>query len=413
MHVFDVHSVAHLHHAIAWFLQLSWLWRLVFAPPASGHDPSIVLVSGSGWFNSSRDNLEWLYPEDDSFANALAMFFKNEGAQSVADIGSGSGALTAAVAAYAHCSVLGLDGSPIVPPSKLFEGGGDVSFRRMDLAEPFPNNLGQFDWVMSIAVAEHIPVIVEHIFLSNLMHVAPHKGIVVVWGSRGMPGTGHVNCRDEAEVLQIFERLGFRHDVNASNSLRRRAVQPWNKLVLVLRRPSWPRGANKLDGLRSGFTVAFRGGAVMRANAAGGDLHLKPHLASRFDDGHLVWTREGRTRPEGDYRGVWVDGKTGDRVEVGCYTVREPGNPASFLGVVVDSCMDLRFLARLVQSQHDSVCWPSGPGGSKGFEWFSKERCCRGEVALPNGHVLNCFGEEFSPEACCIEVHDYPVDIDG
>lgn len=419
MDVFHAHVDVQWHRMFLWLSRLGILWSWMLARHAGAHDPSFLEVSNTGWFNSSNDNLEWLYPEDRPFAHSVAMFLKNEGAKFVVDIGSGSGALTAAVAAVAQCSMLGLDGAPRVPPGKRFAGGGDVSFRHMDLAQPFPNNLGQFDWGMSIAVAEHVPVILEHIFLSNILHLAPHRGLILVWGSRGMPGTGHVNCRDEEEVLRIFGTLGFRHDVNASASLRRHAVQPWNKLALVLRRPSWSRGANKLDGLRGGFTVAFRGGAVMRADPVAEDIHLRPFFnAERFpessvDSKPLIWTRDGHTRQGVDYRGTWFDRETGERFEVGCYTVHGPNDKDLFLGIVVDSCMDLRYLARLVQTEHDRVCWPSGPSGDKGWEWFSKEKCCHGTVSLPDGSFFSCFGEEFSPEACCIEVHDYPVDTRG
>jgi len=177
------------------------------------------------------------YPEDPSFAVAVAHFLKKEGAASVIDVGSGSGDIARAVAANTGIHVLGVDGNPHTTTGNLehFEGGGQAEFRRLDLIQPFPRDLQRFDWAMSFAVAEHVPFQYEHVFLGNL-HRVSRAGLLLVWDERSSTGTGHVNSRDESEVLRIFETLGYTLDAAASAEIRRSAQQRWYKLILVLRR---------------------------------------------------------------------------------------------------------------------------------------------------------------------------------
>lgn len=132
--------------------------------------------------------------------------------------------------------MVGVDGNPFsVLETRNFPHGGKATFRRMDLQSPFPSDLGVFDWAMSFAVVEHVPFQYEHIFLANLQRVA-RKGILLVWDELPSSGTGHVNCRDEPEVLRIFDALGFYPDLVATSELRGVASHRWYRLALVLRR---------------------------------------------------------------------------------------------------------------------------------------------------------------------------------
>lgn len=117
-----------------------------------------------------------------------------------------------------------------------FPGGGRAAFRYVDLSRPFPDDLERFDWAMSIAVAEHVPFYYEHVLLSNFLR-ASKRGLILMWGARFMSGVGHVNCRDEPEVLSIVMKLGFEVDLGASRRLQRSAKLYWNRYTLVLRRP--------------------------------------------------------------------------------------------------------------------------------------------------------------------------------
>nr|ABI14204.1 2-polyprenyl-3-methyl-5-hydroxy-6-metoxy-1,4-benzoquinol methylase-like protein [Pfiesteria piscicida] len=159
----------------------------------------------------------------------------HERAASVLDIGCGDGAIAKACAS-AGMRVVAIDGRlPSAHAVQRTPSGGVVEFLRMDLARTFPEELGTYDWTMSFAAAEHVPFQFEHILVTNLQRTAA-SGLLLVWDNRLAEGTGHVNCRDEPEVLRIFGALGFDVDEDATVTLRASASLRWYRLVLVLRR---------------------------------------------------------------------------------------------------------------------------------------------------------------------------------
>lgn len=190
----------------------------------------------------------WQYPEDPSFASAVARFLAKERAKSALDVGSGSGAIALTVAAEAGIDVLGVDGNPFsVLESRHFPNGGRVKFRQADVDRPLPLEIGMFDWVMSFAVIEHVPFNYEHIFLANMCRFARH-GILLVWDKRGATGTGHINCRNEPEVLSLLDFLGLELDEAATTELRAGAALRWYRLALVFRQrqPSMHSGTPRI-----------------------------------------------------------------------------------------------------------------------------------------------------------------------
>ena len=106
-----------------------------------------------------------------------------------------------------------------------------------NLAQPFKLDLPPFDWVTCFSVAEHVAARWEHNILYNLVSTAVQAGLLLIWAHRQMEGNAHVNCRDEEEVLRMFKTFGYVYDKAASTSLQRKAKLPWNRFVLVLRRP--------------------------------------------------------------------------------------------------------------------------------------------------------------------------------
>lgn len=213
---------------------------LLFAVPCAAEPlpPSRLQGARRSKWNATGAWLdqEELYTEDPAFASAVARFLAREGAKRAIDVGSGSGDIARVVAREANMFVLGVDGNPtFVGRGDLsFPSGGRAEFRRVELDRPFPLDLGTFDWAMSFAVAEHVPFAYEHIFISNL-HRASSKGLLLVWDQRDASGTGHVNCRDESEVLNLFTAIGFILDSEATAELRASAQLRWYKLAMVLR----------------------------------------------------------------------------------------------------------------------------------------------------------------------------------
>jgi hypothetical protein len=91
--------------------------------------------------------------------------------------------------------------------------------------------------VLSLEVAEHLPVQYEDIFINNLDKLNK-KGIVLSWALEGQGGDGHVNEKNNNYVKEKFKKLGYLNDVNAENKLRNATTNAWwfKKTIMVFRK---------------------------------------------------------------------------------------------------------------------------------------------------------------------------------
>ena len=113
------------------------------------------------------------------------------------------------------------DGAPFVDTTT----NNRVKF--LDLSVPI-YHLDQYDWVISLEVAEHIPAEFEAIYVDNLVRHAK-EGIVLSWAKIGQGGHSHVNNRDFEYVKAKMESLGFSHDIKWSTRLKEKASLHWLK----------------------------------------------------------------------------------------------------------------------------------------------------------------------------------------
>lgn len=115
----------------------------------------------------------------------------------------------------------------------------DGLVRFMDLTQPHAADerpcVGA-DWVMSLEVAEHIPVIHTNAYLRNVRCRA-RVGAVVSWGQPEQTGgRGHVNLKTEQEAIAAVEPWGFRVDWDLTKAARAAATLPhFTKTVVVYR----------------------------------------------------------------------------------------------------------------------------------------------------------------------------------
>ena len=87
-----------------------------------------------------------------------------------------------------------------------FEANENV--KEIDLTKPF--NVGCFGDVISLEVGEHIPKEFQEIYTETVTkHVAKGCYLFFSWAEIGQPGIGHVNCRDQKEVIADIESRGF------------------------------------------------------------------------------------------------------------------------------------------------------------------------------------------------------------
>jgi hypothetical protein len=166
----------------------------------------------------------WVLPEgyvynfDQPLTNAIIdnVFV---GGGSVLELGSGLGCYIHYFRSSGKFSrVTGIEGASNV--GELTKGYVDQA----DLTEK--QEFGQFDWVMSLEVAEHIPPEHETTFVANLVGSSP-KGIVLSWAFPGQGGVGHYNERSQEYVISLMKEHGYYYDEEKTQIIRSHAASPW------------------------------------------------------------------------------------------------------------------------------------------------------------------------------------------
>jgi SAM-dependent methyltransferase len=192
--------------------------------------------------------------------------------QSLVDVGSGVGMWAAEFLRAGVPDVIGLDGDYI--DRSALEIPRD-RFVPANLEEPL--DLGrEFDMVVSLEVAEHLPESSARTFIGSLTRLGP----VVVFSAAipGQGGTHHVNERWPEYWVELFREQGFR----AHDPLRRtlwndgRVAHCYRQNLLVFVRDghpvNWPRDAGDCS-----------------PNPAFGVVH--PELYQFFRDREDDWSR--------------------------------------------------------------------------------------------------------------------------
>ncbi|KAF4730532.1 hypothetical protein FOZ62_001499, partial [Perkinsus olseni] len=103
----------------------------------------------------------------------------------------------------------------------------DGAVMEADLTTPNLTLWRQFDCVLSLEVAEHIPKQHERVFLENLARHA-RECLIVSWALPETLGEGHVNSMSEEEShRRVVEVTGFVRDDTATKMLRESAEIEW------------------------------------------------------------------------------------------------------------------------------------------------------------------------------------------
>jgi len=147
---------------------------------------------------------------DAGLAKALVKFFDKVDAISIYDFGCGDGFYTNYLYNEGF-NIKGFDGNPHTP--ELTGGFCQVQ----NLAEPF--EMKPREWVMSLEVAEHIPAQYQDIFIDNIVNHCK-KGVIISWAVKGQGGYGHVNCKNNDEVIDLFTKKCFVLDKTNTDRLR-------------------------------------------------------------------------------------------------------------------------------------------------------------------------------------------------
>ena len=183
------------------------------------HTPvSHVSVNGSYALDTCKNS----HILDVKFASHLATLFAGK---SVLEMGAGCGC-------YTHRLALsGIDVTAVDGTSNIEELTHGI-VTNQDVTVPFL--IGSvFDWVLSLEVAEHIPVQLEGIFLDALTSHA-RSGIVLSWALPKQRGDFHKNGRTNEHAAEQLEKRGWRLDHNATRAMRHSVELFWFKSTAML-----------------------------------------------------------------------------------------------------------------------------------------------------------------------------------
>lgn len=152
----------------------------------------------------------------------LPLLIGATGARSIVDVGCGNGPWLAVAGELGVADVLGLDGSYVQPASLLMS---PERFRAVDVAQPFELER-QFDLVLCLEVAEHLPPARSESLVDDLIRLGP-----IVAFSAAIPGQGGVDHRNERWPDYwhgLFAQVGYRAvDLVRAAVWDRDDVAPW------------------------------------------------------------------------------------------------------------------------------------------------------------------------------------------
>ncbi len=159
---------------------------------------------------------------DPQLARGIADLFAQD---RICDLGCGQGKYVAFLRER-RIDCNGFDGNPNTPT--LTKGMCGV----LDLSKPV--ELGsEYDAIMSLEVAEHIPRKYQDVYLANLTRHAKHR-LIMSWSVPGQAGDGHVNNRTNSFAVWKMRRLGFQLDLDKTKLLREQASLPWFKNTILV-----------------------------------------------------------------------------------------------------------------------------------------------------------------------------------
>jgi tryptophanyl-tRNA synthetase len=104
--------------------------------------------------------------------------------------------------------------------------------RFMDLSIPQYGIL-QYDWIISLEVAEHIPEKYEAVYLDNIFRHAK-EGIILSWTVPGQAGISHINNKPIGYISKVMRENGFQRDAGKTMKLQASASLSWIKINIMV-----------------------------------------------------------------------------------------------------------------------------------------------------------------------------------
>lgn len=170
------------------------------------------------------------HAHDAPLRDSFIKWFKEQGINSVLDLGCGPGYYTIGFK-QAQLDCDGYDGNPNTP--QLTKNHCKV----LDLTLPIELEK-QYDCVLSLEVGEHIPKEFETTFLDNIIKNCK-DWLIISWAVPGQHGTGHVNCQTNEYIESQLLAKNFTRVQSVECIFRETAKCGWFKnTIMVFRKNS-------------------------------------------------------------------------------------------------------------------------------------------------------------------------------
>lgn len=161
---------------------------------------------------------------DKQLSEAMVKFFKSQDAKYVVDFGCGHGQYVNYLNDN-NIKSIGFDGNPYTSNFSKFCSQKDLT-ENIDLSE-------KPDWILCLEVGEHIPEKYEHVLINNI-HKNNKNGVLLSWAVEGQGGDGHVNCKNNEYIKNIFVNLGYTNLLEEENKLRDFSSLSWFKNTIMV-----------------------------------------------------------------------------------------------------------------------------------------------------------------------------------
>ena len=170
-----------------------------------------------------RNSLQGHY-FDESLAKAITEVLKKESVDSVYDLGCGHGMYTKYLKdSFFSCS--GFDGNPYT--NNITSGLCNVLNLTEDITIP------SADCVLCLEVGEHIPKKFEKILINNLSKSTSNL-LILSWAIEGQLGEGHINCKNNDYIKNIFQSQGYKNISEYEKYLREESTLSWFKNTIMV-----------------------------------------------------------------------------------------------------------------------------------------------------------------------------------
>lgn len=157
----------------------------------------------------------YAYSIDESLAEWIAVLLAPWKDEPVYDFGCGPGAYLARLRERGFSRLTGFEAYPLPMVEVFMPDGRQYTPARVfenvvaqDIAKPF--DVPEPGSCICLEVLEHVPEQYLDAAIDNVCNaVKPGGRLVMSWALRGQFGIGHCSCRDEHEVVPMFERRGM------------------------------------------------------------------------------------------------------------------------------------------------------------------------------------------------------------